>query len=46
MEPHDLSQAGWLNTVNGKNFETAAVTCAGGAGASLDYFVVSEGSRL
>ena len=42
MEPHELSQAGWLNTVCGKVFATSAVTCAGGAGAVLDYFVVSE----
>ena len=42
MEPNELSQACWLNTVNGKIFATPSVTCAGGAGAVLDYFVVSE----
>ena len=36
MEPHDLSQAGWLDTVNGKVFASSA------AGAVLDYFVLSE----
>ena len=46
MEPHELSQAGWLNTVNGKVFATSSVTCAGGAGAVLDYFVVSEAVAL
>ena len=34
MEPHELSQAGWLNTVNGKVFATSSVTCAGGASLS------------
>ena len=42
MEPNDLAQAGWLDTVNGKVAATAAATCAGGAGAVLDYFVLSE----
>ena len=42
MESHELSQAGWLNTVNGKIFAISAATCAGGAGAVLDYFVLSE----
>ena len=38
MEPKELSEAGWLNTVNGKIFATSAVACAKGAGAVLDYF--------
>ena len=42
MEPKDLAQAGWLDTVNGKVAVTSAATCAGGAGAVLDYFVLSE----
>ena len=42
MEPHELSQAGWLNTVNGKIIATLAATCAGGTETVLDYFVVSE----
>ena len=42
MEPKDLAQAGWLDTVNGKVFAPSAPTCAGGAGAVLDYFVLSE----
>ena len=42
MEPHDLSQDGWPDTVNSKVFAPLAATCAGGAGAVLDYFVVSE----
>ena len=41
MEPKDLAQAGWLDTVNGKVAATSAATCAGGAGAVLDYFVLS-----
>ena len=42
MEPQELAQAGWLDTVNGKVAATSAATCAGGAGAVLDYFVLSE----
>ena len=42
MEPHDLSQGSWLDTVNGKVFVPSAATCVGGEGAFLDYFVVSE----
>ena len=42
MEPKDLAQAGFLDTVNGKVAATSAATCAGGAGAVLDYFVLSE----
>ena len=42
MEPNDLAQAGWLDKVNGKVAATSAATCAGGAGAVLDYFVLSE----
>ena len=42
MEPKELAQAGWLDTVNGKVAATSAATCAGGAGAVLDYFVLSE----
>ena len=42
LEPHDLSQVGWLDTVNSKVFAPSAATCAGGASAVLDYFVVSE----
>ena len=42
MEPKKLSEAGWLHTVDGKIFATSTVTCTGGAGAVLDYFVVSE----
>ena len=37
MEPKDFAQAGWLDTVNGKVAATSAATCAGGAGAVLDY---------
>ena len=42
LEPQDLSQAGWLDTVNGKVFASSAATCAGGAGVVLDYFAVCE----
>ena len=42
MEPNELSLAGWLDTVNGKVFASSAATCAGGAGAVLDCFVLSE----
>ena len=42
MEPNDLAQVGWLDTVNGKVAATSAAACAGGAGAVLDYFVLSE----
>ena len=42
MEPHELSQAGWFDTVDVRVFSTPTVSCAGGAGAVLDYFVVSE----
>ena len=42
MDPKDLAQAGWLDTVNGKVAATSAATYAGGAGAVLDYFVLSE----
>ena len=42
LEPQEVSQAGWLDTVNGMVFASSAATCAGGAGAVLDYFVVSE----
>ena len=42
LEPNDLSQAGWLETVNGKVFAPSAATCAGGAGAVLNNFVLSE----
>ena len=42
LEPKDLAQAGWLETVNGKVAATSAATCARGAGAVLDYFVLSE----
>ena len=42
MEPKDLAQAGWLDTVNGKVAATSAATCARGAGAVLDYIVLSE----
>ena len=42
MEPHDLSQAVWLDTVNGKVFAPSVATCAGGAGTVLDCFVASE----
>ena len=41
MEPHKLAQAGWLHIVDGRVFSTPTDTCAGGAGAVLDYFVVS-----
>ena len=41
MEPKDLAQAGWLETVNGKVATTSAAACAGGVGAVLDYFVLS-----
>ena len=42
VEPNDLAQVGWLDTVNGKVAATSAAACAGGAGAVLDYFVLSE----
>ena len=42
MEPKDLAQADWLDAVNGKVAATSAATCAGGAGAVLNYFVLSE----
>ena len=42
MEAKDLAKVGWLDTVNGKVAATPAATCAGGAGAVLDYFVLSE----
>ena len=42
LEPRDLSQAGWLDTVNDKVFAPLAATCAGGVGAVLDYLVASE----
>ena len=42
MEPKDLVQGGWLETVSGKVAATSAATCAGGAGAVLDCFVLSE----
>ena len=42
LEPQDLSQAGWLNAVNGKVLASSTSTCAGGEGSVLDYFVVSE----
>ena len=41
MEPAELAQAGWLDVVGGKVFSTTTVTCAGGAGSLIDYFVVS-----
>ena len=42
MEPKDLAQAGWLDTVSGKVAATSAATCAGRAGAVLNFFVLSE----
>ena len=42
VEPKDLAQADWLGTVNGKVFAPSATTCAGGAGAIIDYFLLSE----
>ena len=42
MEPKDLAQAGWLDTVNGKVAATSAATFAGRAGAILEYFVLSQ----
>ena len=42
LEPKDLAQAGWLDTVNSKVFAPSAATCAGGAGAVIDYFMLSE----
>ena len=41
MEPHELAQAGWLDIVDGRVFSSPTVTCAGGAGAVVVYFVVS-----
>ena len=42
-EPHELSQAGWLNTVNGKVFATSVVTCcAGGEGSEAMAHLVQQ----
>ena len=42
LEPQDLSKAAGSTRFNGKVFARSAATCAGGAGAVLDYFVLSE----
>ena len=42
VEPKDLAQAGWLETVDGKVAAISGATCAGGARAVHDYFVLSE----
>ena len=41
MDPAELAQSGWADMVGGKVVAPDTVTCAGGAGSLIDYFVVS-----
>ena len=41
MEPLELARSGWVDLVGGKVVAPDSVTCAGGAGSLIDYFVVS-----
>ena len=41
MQPSELVRAGWVDLVGGSIIAPRSVTCAGGAGTLIDYFVVS-----
>ena len=41
MEPTELARSGWVDLVGGKVVAPDSVTCAGGTGSTIDYFVVS-----